>query len=601
MRIRTCTRLGAMADCSRGDDNDVMWYERLWVVLVAVGLGLGPMAKATAAGAGRGREALQRELLEVPVPVCGAGGWPQYAGGRHPRLECARPPGDHGVRQALGAVYRGRDFRPLWIHDGRPTPQALAVLRALVHAARFGLRPSDYRAGDLNRRARTLRADAGQSARSGLAFDVELSSAVLQFIVDLHYGRVDPRTAGFHLTERRAPFDLTAALLSVADGPNVLAAIHAVEPHFYHYRLLEQALQRYRVLARRAGLTDLPRPKRPLRLGDRYVGAPALRRLLAALGDLDPAQRHRAGSTEIIDSALDAAVRRYQARHGLRVDGIVGRATFAALTTPLADRVLQIDLTLERWRWLPVFHSPPIIVNIPQFRLFAFRSTADRKADILQMNVIVGKNYPLMRTPVFTGELRYIVFRPYWNVPQDIMRRELLPRIRSDPGYLAKEHLQIVRGRTDEATPLPLTAKSIAALAAGELRVRQLPGADNALGLIKFIFPNAHQVYLHSTPARDLFHHVRRAFSHGCIRVSHPVALAALVLRHNAGEWTAGKIEAAMHGRETFRVMLAKPVPVMILYGTVLATESGKVLFFADIYGDDRRLAALLHLAVPVR
>jgi len=511
---------------------------------------------------------------------------------------CVRPAGDHGVAAAMREIYRARGTVPLWSRNGAPTAQAREVLRRLEHADRYGLRSRDYAARSLERLAAALesgqpgaRARAARTAR----FDVSLTAQTLQFIADLHYGRVDPRKAGFHLAARREPFDLAAAVERLATASDVTPVIESVEPQFYHYRLLEQALQRYLALARQPGLTELPRPNRPLELGSRYAGVPALRRLLAALGDLASADANASGPARI-DAALVAAVRRFQSRHGLKPDGIVGRATYAALVTPMAYRVRQIDLTLERWRWLPVFRTPPIIVNIPEFRLFAFRTTADRKASILQMDVIVGKAYPLTRTPVFTADMRYIIFRPYWDIPHDIMKREMLAHIRDDPRYLAEQHLQIVRGDSDAAQPLPASPQNVEALAAGLLRLRQEPGPQNALGLIKFIFPNAHDVYLHSTPAHQLFGQARRAFSHGCIRVSDPVALAALVLRGTPGNWTPEKIAAAMSGAKTFRVTLARPVRVMILYGTVLATESGQVLFFEDLYAEDRRLAALLGL-----
>jgi murein L,D-transpeptidase YcbB/YkuD len=258
--------------------------------------------------------------------------------------------------------------------------------------------------------------------------------------------------------------------------------------------------------------------------------------------------------------------------------------------------VRQIDLTLERWRWLPPFVTPPIIVNIPQFRLFAFRTTEDRVADILQMDVIVGKTYPRMQTPVFESDMRYLVFRPYWDVPSSILRNEMLPKIRANPGYLAAQRLQIVNGQGDDSPVVAPSPAAIEALAAGKLRLRQMPGEDNALGLVKFLFPNTYNVYLHSTPAHRLFKESVRTFSHGCIRVSDPLALATHVMRDEPGEWTREKIDATMNGTKTVRVNLQRPITVLILYGTALATEAGPVMFFEDIYGYDRKLEQRLSL-----
>jgi murein L,D-transpeptidase YcbB/YkuD len=318
--------------------------------------------------------------------------------------------------------------------------------------------------------------------------------------------------------------------------------------------------------------------------------------LLVAEGDLAEADGASAAGTALFDSTLSAALTRFQDRHGLSADGALGGATLAALTTPMAVRVRQIELTLERWRWLPAFGAPPIIVNIPEFRLFAFNTTADRVASILQMPVIVGQAYVAKRTPVFVGDLKYVVFRPYWDVPRSITVREMLPAIRARADYLDHNHLQIVAGAGDDAKVVEATPEALAALAAGRLRLRQEPGDDNALGLVKFLFPNSHNVYMHSTPAHQLFLASRRAFSHGCIRVSDPVALATYVLRNAPGEWDSQRIEDAMHAPKPTRVELRDPIPVMILYGTAMATEAGPVQFFEDIYGHDRKLESLLGL-----
>jgi murein L,D-transpeptidase YcbB/YkuD len=442
---------------------------------------------------------------------------------------------DHGALQAIRAVYASGNV-PLWVAGGQPTPAALAMLRTLQQADAYGLEPQDYDAeglaalaagalgtgGTLAIGGRTNPADATPSqvadAQRWAIFDVNLSAAALKLVCDLHYGRIDPRAAGFDLgTSRADDLDLARELLALAAARDIPSQLASVEPQFLHYRLLEQTLPRYRLLA---------------------VGEPA----------------------------ADAKVR-------------------------------KIELTLERWRWLPAFRTPPIIVNIPQFRLFAFRTTADRAADILQMDVIVGRTFPRTRTPVFVADMTSVIFRPYWDVPRSIMLREELPKIRANSAYLGAQHLEIVRGANDfSAIPLPPTAESVRLLASGAARLRQRPGPDNALGLIKFDLPNRYDVYLHSTPARQLFLRRRRAFSHGCIRVADPVALGAYVLRDTPGDWTPARIEAAMNGTQTVRVRLSHPIRVIILYGTVLAKEDGEVLFFHDLYGQDRRLERLLGL-----
>jgi murein L,D-transpeptidase YcbB/YkuD len=331
-------------------------------------------------------------------------------------------------------------------------------------------------------------------------------------------------------------------------------------------------------------------------LGDRYPGAPALRGLLRAVGDLNPGASGP-GDELIVDAQLTTALQQFQTRHALPADGVLGAATFRALTTPLVQRVRQIELTLERWRWLAPFSTPPVIVNIPQFHLYAFRSTEDRVAQMLQMPVIVGRIFPRMRTPVFESEMRYLVFRPYWDVPASIVRNEMLASIRKSPDYLARNNLELVRGGGDDGRVVEPDAANIEALAAGQLRLRQRPGDDNALGLVKFVMPNDYRVYLHATPEQHLFGATRRAYSHGCIRLGEPAQLALHVLQMSGGDWTAEAVAAAMHGSDARRVELQKPIPVLVLYGTALAKEDGQLMFFDDIYGHDRRLEALLQRA----
>ncbi len=466
------------------------------------------------------------------------------------------------------------------------------MLQTLRSADTYGLQPGDYMQALLADPGSASARDAGRAAR----FDVAMSEATVRFVTHLHYGRVDPRAAGFNFARLQSELDIAATLGQLATTDDVQRVISSIEPQFYHYRLLREALLPYRALARDPTLWRLPASqRRSVKPGEPYAGAAQLRRLLHALGDL-PDDALRSGAEGAMDPGLVRALQRFQERHGLPPDGALGRETFAALTVPLPQRVRQIELTLERWRWLPALTTPPIIVNIPQFRLFAFQSTQDRKTEILQMDVIVGRTYPGLHTPVFAADMKYVIFRPYWDVPYSITRREMLPAIRANPRYLQEQHLEIVRAAADPGAALPPTVDNLRALASGALRLRQQPGADNALGLIKFMLPNGYNVYLHSTPAHRLFSESRRAFSHGCIRVADPVALGSYVLRNAPGTWTPETIRAAMNGPATLRVDLRRPIRVMVLYGTALATEAGPVLFFDDIYGHDRTLERLLGL-----
>jgi L,D-transpeptidase YcbB len=492
------------------------------------------------------------------------------------------------------AVYARTKSTFLWSSQGQPSQQARALIRLLAAADTFGLEPDDYAASLLTASASQLNSESSQTLTS--QFDILLTRAALRFISNVHYGRINPRAAGFELAASRNDLDVATTVASLATGIDVGKLVATAEPHFYHYALLKSALRFYRLLAANPLVNKLaPSGNRTVHLGNSYSGAPGLRALLIAERDL-PETEGPTVTGQTLDAALVEGLKHFQLRHGLTPDGALGPSTFAALSTPEAQRVRQIELTLERWRWLPVFTVPPIIVNVPEFRLFAFNTTADRVASILQMPVIVGQSYPSKRTPIFVGDLKFVVFRPYWDVPRSITLHEVLPALRAHPDYLQRNNFEIVRGEPDDSPVVKQTPEALAALAAGQLRVRQRPGDDNALGLIKFLFPNSHNVYMHSTPAHQLFLATKRAFSHGCIRVSDPVALANYVLQKASTPWDEAKVVAAMHNDRSLRVELRQSIPVFILYGTAMATEDGQVQFFDDIYGHDRKLESLLGL-----
>jgi murein L,D-transpeptidase YcbB/YkuD len=362
-----------------------------------------------------------------------------------------------------------------------------------------------------------------------------------------------------------------------------------VAPRYERQALLEQALIRYRALAADPALTPPP-DLAGLRPGARSPFVPALRRWLEALGDAAPVNAATVRS-DVYDGVLVLAVKHFQTRHGLAADGVIGKGTAQALGVPLRQRVRQIELTLERWRLLPAPGSrPAILVNVPEFRLYALRAEDGPKTggDALDMKVIVGRAVET-ETPSFSGEMESVVFRPYWGVPHSIVVKEMLPKIRRNPGYLAKERLEIVGGGAPTQT---VTKATLAGLASGALGLRQRPGRENSLGLLKFVVPNDEDIYLHGTPAESLFARPRRDFSHGCIRVEDPVALAEYVLRNQPG-WTRGRILAAIAAGSTSQVELLEPIPVHVEYMTAVAQPGGEVRFFEDLYGRDAELEKL--------
>ena len=505
-------------------------------------------------------------------------------------------PAAAGERERMVKLYQDSGYRLLWSDGTKPSSAAIALVQELRRAGDRGLDPDDYPGDRLASSSAELTGAPHAGPEQWAEFDAGLTLAGMRFMSDLHFGRIDAATVGHNLSVDRVELDVPAALERLAGAVDVAAALDALEPQFRHYALLKKQLARYRALAGEPGLTNLPPLQaKSVKPGNAYAGAPQLQRLLTALGDAPPQSGPQPEPPpQILSTSQSDALKRFQRRHGEKADGILGSATYAELSRPLSARARQIELTMERWRWLPEeLTSAPIIVNIPQFRLFAFESTADSEAQIRQMDVIVGKAYQATQTPVFSAAMTYIVFRPYWEVPYSIARKEIVPGTRRDPNYLDRHQMEIVRGFGDTAV-LPQSADNLDAVAAGTLRIRQRPGPDNSLGLIKFMLPNPYNVYLHSTPAQALFGDSRRDFSHGCIRVSDPVGLAQYVLR-DSPEWTREKILAAMNdGADSFTVPLKTPIRVFIVYGTVLATENGEVLFFDDIYGHDERLEQAL-------
>jgi murein L,D-transpeptidase YcbB/YkuD len=491
-------------------------------------------------------------------------------------------------REDLNALYRSQAHAPLWVDAaGRPTDGARDALALLDHVSADGLDPSDFRAGELAGLAAALTAHA--SAEGAAEFDVALSLGMLRYFRQVHLGRVDPRTIGFRIAASGDQHDFVALLRSAVASGAFSETAAELAPPFDQYRALRGMLARYRALAEDATFRALPRRTIVLRPGGRYADLGVLSRLLTALGDL-PDRPPPSDVAAMYDDALVEAVKRFQARHGLVSDGIVGRATHAALLRPLAWRVRQIEFALERLRWLPDLASDRLIaVDIPMFRLWAWNAIAPAGPAALDMSVIVGRAFDT-ETPALIEEMRYVIFRPYWYVPTSILRGEILPALARSADYLRQQDMEIVQGQADDARPVPATPENLARLRQGALHLRQRPGPRNPLGLVKFIFPNDQQVYLHGTPRPELFSQARRDFSHGCVRVEAPVALAEWALREQPG-WTREAILAAMAGAAPLRVDLARPIRVLFFYSTAVVTPGDKLIRFAeDIYGQDVKL-----------
>jgi murein L,D-transpeptidase YcbB/YkuD len=496
-------------------------------------------------------------------------------------------------RQQVQQLYAATNYAPVWVRDGRATPQALAVMAALESSRQKGLNPEDYDASRWPLRLHALQAAPGD-ANTVAHFDAVLTVGAMRYISDLHVGRVNPRHFKFGIDVEQKRYDLpqflAQKLLGANDVPQVL---NEVEPPYYAYQRTEAALQTYLALAAQDHSVPLPEVQKTVAPGDTYAGFDGLAQRLHLLGDLPQGAIVNPG---IYDGALVDAVKRFQTRHGLGADGRLGKETLRQLNTPLSFRVQQLEDALERWRWLPADFSPlPVGVNIPEFVLRVFSS--DHRI-AMRMNVVVGKAVR-HETPVFAKDMKYIVFRPYWNVPLSITRAEIIPALQKDGSYLARKNFEVTDQNGRIVTSGAVSPDVLAQLRSGKLLVRQRPGPANSLGLVKFMFPNEHNVYLHSTPAPQLFSQSRRDFSHGCIRVEKPVELAAWLLQDQP-KWTLDAVRAAMQsGPDNQQVNLTRPVPVVIIYLTAVVEEDGEVYFFDDIYGHDRSLNAVLAEGPP--
>ena len=485
----------------------------------------------------------------------------------------------------------------LWVSGMEPTTQARQVIALMLQADQKGLSADDYDGPRWNDRLAKLKPASPQpSEADAVKFDLALTVCAMRYVSDLHVGRVNPKHFAFALDDESNRYDLAEFLKDHVVGASDVAGVLAqVEPSYPGYRRTIQALQTYVELARQDDGEQLPAVKKPIVPGDTYPGVPRLTRLLRLVGDL-PAEGNVPADPLIYDGALVDAVKSFQRRLGRDPSGRIDAQTLADLNVPLSRRVRQMQLTLERWRWMPdSYQKSPIVANIPEFRLRAYNQ--DFKIEVT-MNVVVGKAYGGHNTPVFNNTMEYVIFRPYWEVPYSITRAEMIPHLERDPDYLVKKGFEVVDSKQTLVSDGTVTPEVLSQLRAGKLFVRQKPGPKNALGLAKFIFPNSYNVYMHDTPATEFFAKSRRDFSHGCIRLERPADLAAWVLRNNPG-WTPERIRAAMNGSTTQQVNLTHPIPVLILYATVIVLDDRVVHFYDDIYGHDASLDEVLAKGYP--
>jgi murein L,D-transpeptidase YcbB/YkuD len=508
--------------------------------------------------------------------------------------------------KTVRAFYEAQGFRPVWFDGRRPRPQAQALVSAIQTAETDGLKSTVYAVPDASR----LQAAAswnplkkGFDKEQALDLELQLSYAFVKYASHLASGRTDPATVDPHWFVTPRKLDVTAVMKQAAAG-RVEDALRTLSPQHPQYERLRETLASYREIAARGGWPTIPATAR-LKPGSRGPEAAALRARLAATGDLSaqaaqapapaasPAGSARSSAAAAPGAVFDAEVRealkRFEQRHGLQPDGLLDGEAVRELNVPVEQRIEQITLSMERWRWLPEsLGDRHVLVNVPMYQLEVY----ENGHVVLPMRVVTGKkDNP---TPIFMDKMENVVFSPYWHVPPNIARNETIPAVMNDPGYLDRNDLELVKGNR-VVSPWSV---SWSAVEAGDYTFRQRPGRKNALGHVKFIFPNKFDVYLHDTPADSLFARTDRSLSHGCVRVEKPLELAEYVLRDQA-EWTRERILAAMHSGSEKWVTLKRPLPVYILYMTAWIDPEGAVQFREDIYGHDEKQQKLLPLLSP--
>ena len=498
---------------------------------------------------------------------------------------------------AVRLFYERRDFRPAWSTDTGPLPQAASLVQSLRLADREGLTRGVYHVANIEsllteiQRAESKKQPVDVQQAGDL--DLFLTDSFFMYGSNLSAGRVNPKTMEPSWFANQKSTDLAAILGTALDSNQIAQTLQSLLPPYPQYKRLQRALVSYRSIAEQGGWPLIPFGK-TLRKGDRGERVVVLGRELAVTGALNGG---KSSVTDLYDDAIEQAVRKFQGRHGLEVDGIVGARTLAALRVPVDDRIKQIEVNMERWRSVPhVLGQRYILVNIAGFTL----KVVEQDKDILSMRVVVGK--PYLMTPIFSSKVTAIEFNPYWYVPTSIAVKDILPKILSDSGYLAKEHIKVFPRESEQAPEINPDSINWSQVDTENLpfRLRQEPGPINALGRIKFIFPNEYDVYLHDTPARELFAKPQRDFSHGCIRIEKPAELAEYLLR-NDPQWTPEKILAAIGDTQTKVVRLLEPIPIHVLYLTAWVDSEGTIDFCDDIYGRDTIVAHALDQKPPAR
>lgn len=470
-------------------------------------------------------------------------------------------------KEAVEEIYRLTNYQFIWANN----PNTEAALKLFEDAPSKGLDIEYYDVDALRASLKQLKVGT-PSTEQLAAFDTALTNNLLSYLSDLGYGRVNPQKVRFDFQVNKEPLKLAQALLTASKDGSFKALADKTEPTLVFYRYMREAFSQYHAAEQVRKEVKFTRVGLSKEHPTEQVAQ--LRKLLIALGDIEASKTADDSNSAAYDEALIQGIKSFQKRHGLASKSLLNKATINALNAPVTGKLEQMKLSLERLRWIPRFEEDRmVLVNIPSFQLWAFDSLKDEDAEPLTMRVVVGKAAG-KQTPSFSSKMQYVEFRPTWSVPQSIIKHEFGNLLRN-PGALARRNMKVSYHN-------------------GVVSVRQASGDHNALGLVKFLFPNNHSVYFHDTPSKHFFKQSRRDFSHGCVRLANPDLFAQFALNKQTDEWTMDKINRSMHKGGQKRITLEAPVPVVIFYGTALAVDHTGVHFYADVYGHDAKLKAAL-------
>lgn len=466
----------------------------------------------------------------------------------------------YGAKHPVNRIYKSNKYQNLWVKDGNLTNCGQIVVDRLRAADQHGLNPRDYEV--------VLDVNDAQNT------DISITRALIRYIDDVRNGRFNPKLADHNLAMKPASVD-PAHIITEGLRSGSCNWIDRQPPQYPEYENLKETLKGMRVLKAQGPWPNLGEEK--LEYEDKNPEIIKLRQILTRLGYLDPQFDN---GSDIFDADLDLAVRTFQKYHGLSMDGVVGDNTSRALNKTPDDRIRQVEIVLERWRWMP--HTPPeryIRVNIPAFSLVA----VENNKVVLRSPIIVGRAY--RKTPVFTAPLVDIKFNPSWHIPKNLLHQDTIPKLRKDPSYATRKGFIIHRNGA-QVSPHDV---DWSAAGPNNISIRQAPGDSNALGKIRFSIDNPYNIFLHGTPEQHLFDFPVRTFSSGCIRVLKVVELARFVF-NDPHSWSKERIEREMEGTKTLRVPLAKPMQINVIYMTVWRDEDGHTHFVNDIYNQDKKV-----------